>query len=186
LNFFRVFPTYCFCRTCVFCRCIVPSMRFRRADKAVSYKLRIRTYLMNRFSGWQSRYVMLRVSCPLHHVYQFICANIRHSCSLRKDFDYEGSCFLGDCPDDGGSKHFRNVAKHLPDYTAEQPRSQQSPSRRRETLNSNRSWLHFEAKIFTDLNSRQKHTETLIQGQILSVQTMLLCVLRVAGANGCQ
>jgi hypothetical protein len=34
---------------------------------------------------------------------------------------------LGDHPDDGRNKHFRNVGKLLPEYMAQQPRSQ-SPS----------------------------------------------------------
>jgi hypothetical protein len=32
--------------------------------------------------------------------------------------------FRGAIPDDGGSKHLLNVDKLLPDYTAQQPRSQ--------------------------------------------------------------
>jgi hypothetical protein len=41
-------------------------------------------------------------------------------------FQVVAPCSLSHRPDDGGSKHLRNVGKLLPDYTAQQPRRQSS------------------------------------------------------------
>jgi hypothetical protein len=51
-------------------------------------------------------------------------------CSLIEVYQrFRGTyCIHHHSPDDGGSKHLRNVGKFLPDYTAQHPRRQPSSS----------------------------------------------------------
>jgi hypothetical protein len=72
LNFFRISPTYYYCRTYMFCWCVMPSVRFGKVCRPVSDKLWVWTHLINGDSDWQLRYVTLRydadISCHARHI----------------------------------------------------------------------------------------------------------------------